>query len=101
MQDCLSTLVVAVAVAVVLIMILLVLLWKGLGRESQHLQRQRWGLLIHLLLCMRLIMELVALEGGYGTKLGNSNADDVKVDKPSKNRTPLMTTLVVQGKRSV
>jgi hypothetical protein len=34
---------------------------------------------------MRLIMELVALEGGYGTKLGNSNADDVKVDKPSKN----------------
>lgn len=49
---------------------------------------------------MRLIMELVALEGGYGTKLGNSNADDVKVDKPSKNAIDDVT-LVVQGKRSV
>jgi len=45
-------------------------------------------------------MELLEL-ARWKAKLGNSNADDVKVDKPSKNRTPLMTTLVVQGKRSV
>jgi|EP00985_Skeletonema_marinoi_P003241 hypothetical protein len=44
-------------------------------------------------------MELLEL-ARWKAKLGNSNADDVKVDKPSKNAIDDVT-LVVQGKRSV